>query len=422
MENNSNKDWMDAVREQCFPDGVTLAPGGWEAVGAKMRRAAARRRAMLAAAIALPALVLLLWSPWQQASMAPASPKSGEVLIGEIQTSVPAVPDASQLAGLSSRAAEYYFSDSGPKNQFLLRPSQRSRTSGDSSAIPPDRASTLPEAPSDAPTVAPDETAVIPEAVSVAPAPSSILPDPIGAPVRTEPQAPLLALDDPSPRHRLRVSVGLRAGTGPTRREATVSMQSEPYIAALNFLNTVDPSMMPGVKSSTSNTREIGVLANLFFAESSSGQYTHNLPLSLGLSIRVALTPRIGLESGLEYTYLHSVEDFVGNRLNQRLHFIGIPVRLEASLWERKAFGIYAGIGGKMEKCVSASLGRIACEESRLQWSTEAFGGIQLRLLPRTRLYFQPALSWYFTKTDLVTYRTEHPLGFTLHAGLRFDL
>jgi hypothetical protein len=199
-------------------------------------------------------------------------------------------------------------------------------------------------------------------------------------------------------------------------------MQSEPYIAALNFLNTVDPSMMPGVKSSTSNTREIGYLANSFFSASSSGQYTHDLPLSLGLSVRVALTPRLGLESGLEYTYLHSVEDFVGNRLNQRLHFIGIPVRLEASLWERNAFGIYAGIGGKMEKCISASLGRVACEEPRMQWSAEAFGGIQLRLHPRMQLYFQPALSWYITKTDLVTYRTEHPLGFTLHAGLRFDL
>ena len=75
-----------------------------------------------------------------------------------------------------------------------------------------------------------------------------------------------------------------------------------------------------------------------------------------------------------------------------------------------------------MEKCVSASLGTVLCEESRLQWSAEAFGGIQYRLGGRAHLYFQPELSYYFTRTDLITYRTEHPLGLSLHAGLRFDL
>jgi hypothetical protein len=420
MEKNSNKDWMDAVREQCFSDEAMPASGGWEAVGAKMLRAAARRRAILAAAIALPALALLLWSPWQQASTAPSSPKNGVVLIGELQTRVQSTTDPSS-AGLPLRANENYFSGDSPKNQFPLRPPQRPRTTGESTPA-------LPDHPDGTPLFS-DDTSIIPDVVSVAsdasaavPDTVSVIPDLIGDPVSSEPQSPLLALDEPSLRKRPRVSIGLRAGTGPPRREASVSMQSEPYIAALNFLNTVDPSMMPGVKSSTSNTREIGYLANSFFSASSSGQYTHDLPLSLGLSVRVALTPRLGLESGLEYTYLHSVEDFVGNRLNQRLHFIGIPVRLEASLWERNAFGIYAGIGGKMEKCISASLGRVACEEPRMQWSAEAFGGIQLRLHPRMQLYFQPALSWYITKTDLVTYRTEHPLGFTLHAGLRFDL
>ena len=199
-------------------------------------------------------------------------------------------------------------------------------------------------------------------------------------------------------------------------------MQSAPYLAALNFLNTTDPSLMPRVKSNTSNTRGISAAANAFFPESSAGQYTHDLPLSLGISLRVDLTPKIGLETGLEYTYLHSTEEFVGSRLNQRLHFVGIPVRLESTLWTNGGFGFYAGVGAKVEKCVSATLGRVACEEPRLQWSAEAFGGVQYQLSSRTHLYFQPALSYYFTRTDLPTYRTEHPLGVTLHAGLRFDL
>ena len=199
-------------------------------------------------------------------------------------------------------------------------------------------------------------------------------------------------------------------------------MASAPYVAALNFLNTTDPSLMPRVKSNTNNTQAISMTANSFFPETSAGQYTHDLPLSLGLSLRVDLSPKIGLETGLEYTYLHSTEEFLGSRLNQRLHFVGIPVRLDATLWTKGGFGVYAGVGAKVEKCVSATLGRVSCEEPRLQWSAEAFGGVQYQLSRRTSLYFQPALSWYFTKTDLPTYRTEHPLGVTLHAGLRFDL
>ena len=239
----------------------------------------------------------------------------------------------------------------------------------------------------------------------------------------TGPSLAELLPDDPKPRHRARISsVSLRAGSAMVRRNAPISMRSAPYLAALNFLNTTDPSLMPRVKSNASNTRGIGATANAFFPESSAGQYTHDLPLSLGLSLRMDLTPKMGLETGLEYTYLHSTEEFDGSRLNQRLHFVGIPVRLDASLWTNGGFGFYLGVGAKVEKCVSATLGRVACEELRLQWSAEVFGGVQYQLSSRTHLYFQPALSYYFTKTDLPTYRTEHPLGVTLHAGLRFDL
>ncbi|MBR5076805.1 MAG: hypothetical protein IKX28_07360, partial [Bacteroidales bacterium] len=292
-------------------------------------------------------------------------------------------------------------------------------------------------------------SAVLPDPTPVISDPSTVLPDPIGDPAPATPSsktapfedevpekavpsskpAPdedgskvLLALDGPEPRRRPRVSIGLQAGTGSARRASDVSMQSAPYLAALTFLNTVDPSRMPDMKSNYRNTKEIGAAANAFFPESASGRYGHDLPLSLGLLLRADLTPRLNLESGLEYTYLHSVEGFAGSRIHQRLHFIGIPVRLDASLWTNGGWGLYAGLGGKVEKCVSARLGRVECEEPRLQWSAEAFGGIRYQIRPHAQLYFQPALSYYFTKTDLPTYRTEHPLGLSLHAGLRFDL
>ena len=155
---------------------------------------------------------------------------------------------------------------------------------------------------------------------------------------------------------------------------------------------------------------------------STTDHYRHDLPVSLGLTARMELTPRIGVESGLEYTYLHSAVLSEAVQLDQRLHFVGIPVRVDTRLWSRNGIDLYAGLGAKAEKCISATMGKIECEEPRLQWSTEAFAGVQYRIAPRAHLYFQPQISYSLTKTDLVTYRTETPLVFTLNAGLRFDL
>ena len=119
---------------------------------------------------------------------------------------------------------------------------------------------------------------------------------------------------------------------------------------------------------------------------------------------------------------MHSSVETATGRLSQNMHFIGVPIRLDGRVWSWNEFSLYAGVGGKVEKCVAASLGQVQCEDRRLQWSADTFVGLQYRLGRYTRLYFQPELSYYFTKTDLVTYRTENPLTFSLNAGIRFDL
>ena len=150
--------------------------------------------------------------------------------------------------------------------------------------------------------------------------------------------------------------------------------------------------------------------------------YLHDLPITFGLTARVDLNSRFGAECGIEYTYMHSRVETESERLSQDLHFIGIPVRFDTRIWSWKGFDIYAGLGIKAEKCIAASLGQVKCEEISLQWSTGAFAGIQYSIGRRTHLYFQPDLSYYLTKTDLITYRTENPMTFSLNAGIRFDL
>lgn len=356
----------------------------WEAVGRRVRRATALRRSTLAAVAALPVLALLLWAPWKTPSV-PAAPT----------VPVSTVAQATQTApqDLATQApAPVILSDSEGSPAPCPSPSSNPPSFEDKGAKSGDISSKTAQnedkSPGEIPGQAGDDNQRVREA--------------------------------PRKAERPRMAVGLLAGAGTLRRTADIAWQSAPYIAALTYLNAVDPTS-PGVKSNTANTLPFVMTANALYPDAVS-HYTHDLPLTLGLSVRLDLSPRIGVESGLEYAYLHSVEESVAGWLDQRLHFIGIPLRADVSLWKWQRFGLYLGMGVKMEKCVSATLGRIACEEPRLQWSAEAFGGIQYRIGSRAQLYFQPELSYYFTRTDLVTYRTEHPLGVSLHVGLRFDL
>jgi hypothetical protein len=241
----------------------------------------------------------------------------------------------------------------------------------------------------------------------------------------------LMAFAEPEPRQKRKVSLGISAGSATIQRDNRFNSISAPYFAKLAYIN-LDPEIRQQGKISIANINNHFNDFLLTKASKSSFMpnpstpsdvyYRHDLPLTFGLLAKVGLLPWLGVESGVEYTYLHSVADSYLSSLDQRLHFIGIPVRLDASLWSNHSFEIYAALGGKAEKCVSATLGQVRCDEPRIQLSAEVAGGIQYRLWDHIHLYLQPELTWYMTKTDLITYRTENPLGFSFDAGLRFEL
>ena len=384
-----NKDWMDAVREQCLSEETPLSPDGWYQISHKMRRATARRRGAIAVIVLVPVVVTLLWSPWRQPSF-PEVTESTPIAVNETPYNfiVPAVVPE--------------------ETPFIQRsiPATRSKLASVASME-----EVAPPVPLETPPVLSDTSSVNMSS------PSDIQGD------AKEPSVGLFELiSAPNPRPRPLLSFGMRAGTGMTRRHSSVELQSAPYMAGLAYLNVLDPKEVIKVKANSGNMTGIGLEANQFFPEYSTDQYRHDLPVSLGITVRMDLNSWAGVESGIEYTYLHSAVESVAGPLEQRLHFIGIPLRLDARLLSRGRFDLYAGVGAKMEKCVSASFGMVRCEERRLQWSAEAFAGVQYGLWNRTHLFFQPEVSYYFTGTDLLTYRTEHPFTITLQAGLRFDL
>ncbi len=375
----------DAIREYWRNEEEGTSPDSWSRILRKMRRAAALRATAIAVAILLPVSSLLLWH---------SSPQPSAPTIAEITPAAPEEP--TPIAEEPTVIQEDTFTPFSRPSVSLNIPSV---FQSNPSVIPSEA----------------KESVSIPDSTSVIPGPTRNLPpDPID---------PFLTLPEQIQRQRPRISLSFRAGSGANRRSTDVNLSSTPYIAALTYMNQIDPRFRPDVRSNYSNSIEW--LANNAVPgsiTSAVNRYRHDLPVSLGLTARMELTPRMGVESGIEYTYLHSTVDSEAGPLDQRLHFVGIPVRMDTRLWTRNGLDLYAGVGAKAEKCIAASMGTVDCEEPRLQWSAGAFAGVQYRIGARAHLYFQPEFSYSFTKTDLVTYRTENPIVFTLNAGLRFDL
>lgn len=364
----TEKDWADALREQCFPEEVSPSPGSWAGISGKMRRRTIRRWSLAAAlALLIPSGGVLLFRPSPSVTP-PVAVLERPVLEGRPEL-LATLPPTGRVIPLQTRKPVR-------KEEAVSGPMEL--------AVPP----------REEPTVAPaEETAVIDD----------------------EPVHPGTGLSEAEPEHdewfpmeagqavsrKKRLSVTVQAGSATGKRDSyplqeytkRMSLQSKAaYIYWNNLLNNSGVYQL---------------------------HYRHDPPLSLGLAVRWDFSDRMALESGLTYSYLHSFEEQAGH---QQLHFLGIPLKLDIRLLS--AGGLEAGVGafGMAEKCLSAVQGGIRFQEPSLQWSAGAFLDAAYRLGPHTSLYLQPSLSYYFTKTTLITYRTENPFSFTLQAGLRFHL
>jgi len=156
-----------------------------------------------------------------------------------------------------------------------------------------------------------------------------------------------------------------------------------------------------------------------------SDSYTHDVPVSFGVSARFFLTGRLTFNTGLNYTrysstrerYYHSGRS---ERDRQYVHYLGIPLRLDWMIVNRKAFSLYAGAGVQMDKCVYASVGEERLHEKEVLFGLNGAMGLQVNILPRVGLYFEPDVSYALNEGSLQTFRAEEHFMFTARAGLRF--
>lgn len=165
----------------------------------------------------------------------------------------------------------------------------------------------------------------------------------------------------------------------------------------------------------------------------------HKMPVTVGVSLKWNMDDNWAFETGLNYTLLSSELHAGGDAYieeEQKLHYVGIPLKVHRNIWKNRLFRVYASAGGMAEKCVSAvqevvyadgnlgyEVGNVSLDIPEIQWSLLASVGAQVDFVRRIGLYIEPGIAYYFDdKSEVETIRKEHPFQFNLQLGLRFML
>lgn len=140
-----------------------------------------------------------------------------------------------------------------------------------------------------------------------------------------------------------------------------------------------------------------------------NGKY--NMPLTTGLTVEKRLGKYLGIETGLAYSNLRSV--------GQRLHYLGIPVKVNIYLAESKKFDLYASIGGMADKCIAGASDN-SFQNEPVQLAVIAGVGVNYKINESVSLFAEPGVSHHFdTDSRLETVRTKRPTNFNFICGLR---
>ena len=164
----------------------------------------------------------------------------------------------------------------------------------------------------------------------------------------------------------------------------------------------------------------------------------HRTPIRVGVSFAYSVSNRVSVISGLSYTNLTSDirdgSDAYYYTAEQRLHYIGVPLKIKFSAFSWKKIELYSSAGFLVEKCVSAGINKQYCinnienEISRetlekpWQLSANASIGLQCNITDKISVYAEPGVSYYFDDgTTLDTVYKDKPTNFNIDFGIRIS-
>lgn len=171
-------------------------------------------------------------------------------------------------------------------------------------------------------------------------------------------------------------------------------------------------------------------------------EYSHKIPVKVGLTARYNITGRLGVETGLTYSILSSSVKTGNSETgknwstgSQTLHYLGIPLNISFNILNSRYVNIYVSGGGMMEKSISGSIKTDEYVDGKfdrtlttnispkgLQWSVNAAAGIQANILPQLGFFVEPGVSHHFKNSSRVrSIYTDKPTDFSLGFGLRYS-
>lgn len=386
MARINNNDWTDELREMI--DGVELSPseGGWERLKADLhpRRAVWWPYAVPAAAcLLLGGVFLFRGRPSENvldvAASVPSAmvadvvapaiiPEIQSLTAGEVSETVP--PSATEEGGpLAVGSAKQTSSDTPPAAETMT--GNGLDVEADMEDVEEGGSQTIEEAAPDGPRPVVEEEPALPSLAV---------------------QAPSFDIED-EPMVRKRGQ----------RRKITVTVSAGGAFGAAGngmYIAQADPVTKAG-----------GAVMDI------TEVIQHSTPVQKALGLSIPISDRMDIATGIDHLELNSVVGYG----SQNLEWIGVPLRLGYRVADWGASSINLGAGVKGEKCLSATLLGFDYTE-QFQWAASMGADYRVRILGPVSLSFTPELSYYFTDTVLPTYRTDHPLTFTLRAGLSLNL
>lgn len=193
---------------------------------------------------------------------------------------------------------------------------------------------------------------------------------------------------------------------------------------------------------SASNMRHVAIINSNHPQDPLTETKRHERPLTLQLSLSRQLNSHWSLATGLSYTRMKSTfesgnENTIIHR-TQRLHYLGIPLKLGYRVVGGNRWNLYTTGGVQLDIPVSARLTTQyiyggsyapignspdidATISAPWQWSVGVGIGAQYQIVPHLNVYLEPSLNYFIpTSTDIESYRTEHPFNLSLPFGIRF--
>ena len=164
----------------------------------------------------------------------------------------------------------------------------------------------------------------------------------------------------------------------------------------------------------------------------------HDKPITLGLAVNKNIGKHWSLETGLQYSYLKSYFTLgTGNyRVDkeQKLHYIGIPIKLSYQFMAYKRLSAYGSAGASIQIPLSGKTyadyvigGKSGYTTDwktipSIQWAVNTNIGIQYQFAPKLTLFVEPTLNWYIPSgSEVKNTWTERPFTLTVPFGIRLS-